>query len=287
MECGYDVQVDGRRRTDNGVVQKELDGCAMTDAPKIFSAPYYERMRRLEAGSWWNAGMRDIASALLSRVSLPENGLLLDVGCGSGQTMSWFEDQHRGWSAVGVDISTDGVGAARAAGLSVALADALRLPFDPGFADLLITLDVLQHLPFPSGDITALMEFARVLKPGAHLFVRTNCQSIPRATDDPVNMFRKYEPDDLKAKLVAAGFEIIALSRANAVLGFAEVAREMRASRESGTGYHGLLAVPNAPRGLAYSLKRAVLRAEGALISAGFTLPAGRSIVALCRKPRG
>ena len=33
-------------------------------APRIFTPEYYERMRRLEAISWWNAGMRDVAAAL-------------------------------------------------------------------------------------------------------------------------------------------------------------------------------------------------------------------------------
>ena len=30
-------------------------------APRIFTPEYYARMRELEAGSWWNAAMRDVA----------------------------------------------------------------------------------------------------------------------------------------------------------------------------------------------------------------------------------
>jgi SAM-dependent methyltransferase len=255
----------------------------MTEAPRIFSAPYYERMRLLEAGSWWNAGMRDIAAVLLEQADLPEKGKLIDVGCGSGQTMSWFEHAHPLWQTAGIDVSRDGAAAARAAGLDVSVADALNLPFASDSADLIITLDVLQHLPFPSGDEECLRECARVLRPGGYLLLRTNSQSIPRSTDDPANMFRKYDPRDLEEKLNRSGFDVIALSRANSILGFAEVLRELRASRESGTGYHGLLAVPNRKGGLGYSAKRAVLRVEGKLISRGVKLPAGRSIVALCR----
>jgi ubiquinone/menaquinone biosynthesis C-methylase UbiE len=255
----------------------------MSSAPRIFSAPYYERMRLLEAGSWWNAGMRDISSEMIKRANLPDTGNLIDVGCGSGQTMSWFEHEHPRWKTAGIDVSRDGVTAARAAGLDVSLGDALQLPFASSSADLVITLDVLQHLPFPSGDEECLRECARVLKPGGYLFLRTNAQSIPRSIDDPANMFRKYRPQDLENKLRRAGFEVIALSRANSILGFAEVVRELRASRESGSGYHGLLAVPKENRGVGYSAKRAILRAEGKLISRGARLPAGRSIVALCR----
>lgn len=259
----------------------------MTDAPRIFADDYYQRMRLLESASWWNAGMRDIAAALLDRAGLGDRGILLDIGCGSGQTMTWFMDRHRGWTAVGLDIAQEGVTAAKAAGLAVVTGNALQLPFDDESCDLLVTLDVLQHVPLARGDTTAISEMHRVLRPGGVLFVRTNCQSIPRTTDDPANDFRKYEPGDLRAMLLSAAFEVITLSRANALLGFAEVAREIRATRHGGKGYHGLLAVPGSPGGLAYSAKRAVLRMEARLIKAGIELPFGRSIVALCRKPAG
>ena len=58
--------------------------------PRIFTPEYYARMRDLESVSWWNAGMRDIAARLLDKAQLPENGSVLDAGCGSGQTMAWF-----------------------------------------------------------------------------------------------------------------------------------------------------------------------------------------------------
>ena len=257
----------------------------MSEAPRIFSEDYYERMRLLESASWWNAGMRDIASTMLKHANLDGSGTMLDVGCGSGQTMAWFTSNRPGWNAAGLDIAKDGVIAARSAGLAVVTGNALELPFESSSADLVITLDVLQHLPLPAGDVDCLREIRRVLRPGGYLFIRTNCQSVPRATEDPVNSFRKYEPAQLREKLDQAGFEVLSLSRANAVLGLAEVARELRATRREGAGYHGLLAVPGRPGGLAYSAKRAMLRVEAALIGAGAGLPFGRSIVALCRKP--
>lgn len=257
----------------------------MTEAPRIFADDYYERMRRLESASWWNAGMRDIAAALLDRIALKDRGVLLDIGCGSGQTMTWFMDGHRGWTSAGLDIAQEGVTAAKRAGLAVVTGNALQLPFGSESCDLVVTLDVLQHVPLAGGDIAAISEMYRALRPGGALFVRTNCQSIPRTTDDPENDFRKYEPGDLRTKLMSAGFEVVALSRANALLGFAEVAREIRATRQGGTGYHGLLAVPGQSGGLAYSAKRSVLQMEARLIKEGIELPFGRSIVALCRKP--
>ena len=60
------------------------------DAPRIFSPEYYARMGALEAGFWWNAAMRDTAARLLKQAALPDVGMSLDVGCGTGHTMGWL-----------------------------------------------------------------------------------------------------------------------------------------------------------------------------------------------------
>ncbi len=253
-------------------------------APRIFSPEYYKRMRDLEADAWWNAGMRDIAAALLERSRLPETGFMVDAGCGSGQTMSWFLSSHPSWKAWGDDVAIEGIKAAAAGDLAVSQADVLSLPLRSSFADLIVSFDVLQHLPLGNGDARALAEFNRVLKPGGYVLLRTNSQSWPRTVDDPVNDFRKYEPELLSTRLKDAGFQIDYLSRANALLGLAEIARETRATKESGHGYHGLLADARQESDIARSLKRSVLQLEGAAIARRVRLPFGRSIVALCHK---
>lgn len=256
----------------------------MTDtAPRIFSPDYYTRMKALEGGSWWNAGMRDVAAMLLRAAALPAEGLALDVGCGSGQTMGWLRSMYPGWRYVGLDIAPEGLAAARGFGEDVMRASALELPFPTGSADLVVTLDVVQHLPHPAGDLAGLTEMRRVLKRGGVLLLRTNAQAFPRTADDPGAMFRKYETDDLRDKLVRAGLAPIRLSRINALLGLAEIPRELRARREHGNdGYHGLLAAPRRP-GAADRAKRWWLRQEGRAVAAGVRLPLGRTILALCR----
>ena len=129
-------------------------------------------MRRLEATSWWNAGMRDVAARLLAQASLPPTGLMLDVGCGSGQTSSWFARHHAGWRTAGLDLSWEAVAAAHRAETRAVVASALRLPLRDQIADLAITLDVVQHLPLRGGDVQALSEVHRVLKTGGYLLLR-------------------------------------------------------------------------------------------------------------------
>lgn len=254
-----------------------------SEPPRIFTPEYYARMRELEHLSWWNAGMRDIAGMLLRRVRLAPAGTLLDAGCGSGQTMKWFLGEHEGWQATGIDVAAEGIKAARLAGLSVQQASVLALPFGDNSIDLVITLDVLQHLPLDGGDGIALGEFSRVLKPGGILLVRTNAQSFPPAADDHQYSFRKYEPEALRRAIVSAGFDIELLGRTNAMLGLAEIPRELRAGRAQKSEYHGILAEPRHERSLPRALKRAWLGMEGRALAAGWKLPFGRTMFALCR----
>ena len=254
-----------------------------SESPRIFTPEYYQRMRELEQGSWWNAGMRDIAALLLNAVALPPSGTLLDVGCGSGQTMQWFRLLNPRWRAIGLDVATEGLTAARAKRLEVVRASALEMPFPSRSVDLVTTLDVLQHVPLGGGDVRALSEIARVLKPGGHLFVRTNAQAFPHTADDPVFNFHKYEVPELRRKLARAGFRVVRMSRANALLGLAEIPRELRARKQEHS-YHGILAVPTAASGLVSGLKRGWLRFEGRTIRSGFRWPFGRTIVAICQR---
>lgn len=254
-------------------------------APKIFAPEYYTHMAALEAASWWNAGMRDLAERLFRVARLPARGTMLDVGCGSGQTMRWFRELHPGWSTVGFDLSFDGLRAAReAGGESVLAASALEIPLQDRSVDLAITLDVLQHLPLDGGDGQALREMHRVLRPGGALLIRTNVQTVPFTPDDPTYSFHKYSSQELRDRLESAGFDVLRLGRVNALLGLAEIPRELRARRAATSGYVGHLStMPR--RGLSWQLKRAWLGVEGRLVAAGASLPMGRTHLVLARVP--
>ena len=252
-------------------------------APRIFTPEYYARMRELESGSWWNAAMRDIAAMLLDDVQLPAAGTILDVGCGSGQTLTWFSHRFGAWRTLGCDISPEAVTAAASSGFEITQASALALPYPSGIADVIVTLDVLQHVPLGGGDMVALREMHRVLKPGGWLFMRTNAQSFPATPDDHEFQFHRYEPGELRQKLARAGFAVRRLSRVNALLGLAEIPRELRARRSQASDYHGILATSNGHASWTTAAKRAWVRLEGQAIRRGVRLPAGRTIVALCR----
>lgn len=254
-------------------------------APLIFTPEYYRRMRELESDGWWNAAMRDVAAMLLRDADLPETGTMLDVGCGSGQTMTWFSTLRPSWRTFGLDVAWDGLLAARQLGVEVFQGSALSIPHPNRSLDLVVTLDVMQHLPLGGGDVQALLEMRRVLRPGGYLLLRTNAQAFPRIPDDAKYNFHKYQTDELRQKMEEAGLEVVRLSKVNALLGLAEIPRELRAARDHGeSNYRGILATakPREHR-VARALKRSWLRFEGRVMKAGLPLPLGRTIVALCR----
>ena len=72
----------------------------------------------------------------------------------------------------------------------------------------------------------------------------------------------------------------------NALLGLAEIPRELQARRSSAGSYVGLLAgVPS--RGAVWRAKQARLGVESTLVAAGLSLPLGRTLVALAAVSTG
>jgi SAM-dependent methyltransferase len=138
---------------------------------ELYSAGYFERdfrCGRSDAAYDDEAAFREENRGLLDAFErLGRPGRLLEVGSAGGWLLKHAAE--RGWIAQGVELSGDAVARARARGLDVfhgELADA-HLP--SSHFDLVYMGDVLEHVPDARG---ALVEVARVLRPGGHLFLR-------------------------------------------------------------------------------------------------------------------
>jgi SAM-dependent methyltransferase len=96
------------------------------------------------------------------------NGRLLDVGSGFGFFL--VEMKHRGWEAVGVEISKKAIDYARnILGLTIHPGPIEDAGFSDNHFDAVTGFYVIEHLPHP---MAFLKECYRILKPGGLLLLR-------------------------------------------------------------------------------------------------------------------
>jgi SAM-dependent methyltransferase len=109
---------------------------------------------------------------------LPENGVILESGCGTGRWVKFLSD--RGYTVVGLDSSTEGLDRSREAWTDLLLAagDALELPFAGGSVSAVMTLGVIEH--FEEGPGAFLDEIVRVLEPGGRVYITSPFDSLCR-----------------------------------------------------------------------------------------------------------
>jgi SAM-dependent methyltransferase len=87
-------------------------------------------------------------------------GRVLEVGVGEGHVTERVRERFPTAAIVGVDLPDEELaGDWRAAGLACVFGDATRLPAPDGAFDLVLAIEVLEHIPGPEA---ALAELARV-----------------------------------------------------------------------------------------------------------------------------
>lgn len=127
---------------------------------------YYDRMAAHAGEHWWYRARRDLVAQLLGD-RMPAGGVALDVGCGTGEVLDVLSGLGAS-AVVGTDLSEHVLGHAGRAGRVRVVSDASRLPFPDASADVVTSLEVVEHL---DDDLAALSEYRRVLRPGGTLLV--------------------------------------------------------------------------------------------------------------------
>ena len=143
-----------------------MSNLAMQTAQYAAKDPKYFGLARQEIGSL-----------------VPETvGRVLEIGCGSGGTLSWLKSTRSVSFAAGVEMQPDAAERARAVCDAIVVGDVerLELPFEPHSFDLILALDVLEHLVDPWSVVPRLHG---LLKPGGHLIA-----SIPNVAHYSVSL---------------------------------------------------------------------------------------------------
>lgn len=129
---------------------------------------------------------------------------VLEVGCGAGDLLRFLAG--RGYAGVGIDLSAEAVAAARAiADLSRFRVEQAEVDDVSGIFEVVIASEVLEHC---LDDVAFLRKLRRKTAEGGRLILTVPARMAKwGANDELCGHVRRYEREELRARLVEAGFE--------------------------------------------------------------------------------
>lgn len=233
-------------------------------------------MAKVEDTHWWFQGRRAILNDIISNLSLPAQADILEAGCGTGGNLGMLA---RYGLVHAMELDETSLGYARGRGIGKVLWGMLpdQIPFEGRKFDLIVLLDVMEHL---DEDDKAIASLTSRLNEGGWLVITVPAfQFLYGAHDVIHHHFRRYNKCGLNMVLNGKGLEVTQLSYFNTLLfpcvAAVRLARKLvpaRGSDLSGSGF----SVLNRLLSALFSAERHLLKLA--------PLPFGVSLVAVCRK---
>ncbi len=174
----------------------------------------YQRFYEIEDAHWWFVARKAIVLGLLDRY-LPRGltRVILDAGCGTGGMLTDLEKYGR---VIPTDASEEAMKFCKRRGYEIVQCSVLECPFQAESFDVILGLDVLEHL---DDDLGALMEFHRICKPGGLLFLTVPAFRFLWSHHDEINHHkRRYTKHQLQERLESAHFQVLRSSYFNCYL---------------------------------------------------------------------
>ena len=163
--------------------------------------------------NWWY----EIRKSLVIKQIQPflkDTAYILDAGAGFGDVS--FVLKNMGLAVRCLDISLESVKELRERGLIADKGDVQNLPYDNHTFDIILSLDVLEHV---KDDLTAIKELKRVLKNDGIAII--NVPMFPflwSFHDEANNHFRRYKRHEIEDKINKCGLTILKQFYWNSIL---------------------------------------------------------------------
>ena len=175
----------------------------------------YERMAEIDRDHWWFVGRRRILTGLLERWRPRKDALkILEVGCGTGGNIAMLQ-QFGTVDAIEPDDYARAFAAERT-GVEIKGGYLPDVPLKDAHYDLIVLLDVLEHIPDDRGALEALRP---KLAPGGRLVLAVPAMpSLWSGHDVAHHHQRRYTKSTLEAVVKAAGFHTLRRTAFNTLL---------------------------------------------------------------------
>jgi SAM-dependent methyltransferase len=165
---------------------------------------HFERLKDLEKKNYfWFAGRYITIKNFINKLK-PES--ILDLGCGSGNLLKNTISEHH--DVTGIDILPEAVKYCkkRIPDANFLQADATSIPFKKKRFDLIIALDVIEHI---EDDLNFLKEVRSTLKDDGKIIITAPAyQSLFSKWDRIQGHFRRYSTKKLVSLTEKAGYSI-------------------------------------------------------------------------------
>lgn len=169
------------------------------------NASEYDLLRSVEDHHWWHRVLRGQVMRVVNE-KLKGAGRLLDAGCGTGGMLRHLQKHAPCLVLSGVDRSQAAVRHCHERCVPALEATLHALPFEAGFFDMILCLDVLYHQNVEEHQ--ALAEMNRVLKSGGWLVLNLPAFNCLRGShDDAVQGARRYQAAQVRSMLASHGFD--------------------------------------------------------------------------------
>jgi len=185
-----------------------------------------------------------VVQTYIDPLNLPKDAKILDLGCGPGYFLD--EMKKREYTNVtGVTLSPGDVKLCENKGHTIKKYDLSFLPQKDGYydesVDFIFLRHAFEHSPYP---IFSLMEYNRLLKQGAYIYIEVPAAGCERKHEWNANHYSIFAEGQLTALLQRTGFKIEKFNNIEFDLGLPQPEGEPVKVREK---YHCIVAVKDRP----------------------------------------
>ncbi|MFI5089174.1 MAG: class I SAM-dependent methyltransferase [Terriglobales bacterium] len=237
---------------------------------------------------WFIARNQVIAAALRRATrSLPAGFQTLEIGCGTGNVLRLLEKIGGAENVVGMDMFAGGLRYARQrTQCALVQGDLHAPPFQTQF-HLIGMFDVIEHL---ADESRALLDARALLAPGGKLLLTVPANmSLWSYADEFAGHQRRYDQNQLREKLLAAGFRVDYVSYFMAttypIMWLKRRATSWTHRTHSPAQARDLFLAELRPVPIVNGILRWLAEREATLIASGRVLPFGTSLLAVATRP--